>query len=199
MLKKLIIVWCILPIATSIYAQELYSLSELDTIYEYTSLNEALENKANVIKLTLKGKKHNPFPVEILQFPNLQQLTIKRANLKEIPSDIGKITTLQILDLSKNSIYLLPKEIGNLTNLKVLRLGQNEIGYLPIEIAKLKKLVILDLWSNNLTELPIEMENMSQLKYIDLRVIQFNAEKQETIRNMIPQAKIEFSNSCNCD
>lgn len=181
-----------------IYAQQVDS-SALSTMSEFTSLEEALKNPDNVYKLNLKKQKLKEIPAEVYQFPYLQALDLSKNKIKFIPKDISNLKLLQELDLSKNQVETLPEEIGQLKNLRILRMGQNELIELPSEIGQLKELRFLDLWSNNLRGLPEEISQLKKLRKIDLRVIQFNEMKQKYIQELVPWAKIHFSNSCNCD
>ena len=100
---------------------QLYKLSELDTVKEYKSLEEALKNPDAVIRLTLKGKKLKPIPKEVFLFKNLQELNIRKTKIDLLPKEIGDLKNLQILDVSKNELVTLPPEIGLLTNLKNIK------------------------------------------------------------------------------
>jgi len=177
----------------------LYSLSELDTFKNFTSLVDIENNKEQVVKVTLKGKKYSNFPQVLYDCPNIQYLSITKANMKKFPDSLHRFSNLQVIDFHKNAISIIPREIQHLNKLKVIRLGQNDIGFLPLEIGHLENLVILDLWSNNITSFPEEISNLKKLKFVDLRVIQMNDEQQETIRQLIPNVKVEFSQSCNCN
>ena len=180
-------------------AQDLLSLTSLDTVRTYKSISEALASPESVIKLNLKGKKNVLSDEELCQFINLQSLKIKKAQLTEVPEVIGSLTQLQVIDLSNNNISEIPIEITSLSNLQILRLGQNEIKTIPPEIKNLQQLKVLDLWSNNIETLPQEMTEMKNLKFIDLRVILFSQENQNKLQDMLPWVKMEFSYSCNCD
>ena len=178
---------------------QLYKLSELDTIKEYKSLEEALKNPDAVIRLNLRGKKLRTVPKEVFLFKNLQELNLKKTKIDQLPKEIGDLTNLQILDLSKNELTILPSEIGLLINLKVLKASENELEYLPIEIGKLVELRFLDIWSNNLSSLPDEIADLKKLKKIDMRVIQYNDQEMKFMRDLLPNTEILFSKSCNCD
>ena len=65
-------------------------------------------------------------------------------------------------------------------------------------IKNLQKLEYLDMWSNNLGSFPESLNDLKALKEFDLRVIQFTTEEKERIKNLLPNAKIHFSASCNC-
>ena len=178
---------------------QLYKLSELDTIKEYKSLEEALKNPDAVIRLNLKGKKLKTVPKEVFLFKNLQELNLKKTKIDILPKEIGDLKNLQILDVSKNDLVTLPHEIGQLTNLKILKASENELEYLPVEIGKLVELRFLDVWSNNLSGLPDEIADLKKLKKIDMRVIQYSEREQKQMNELLPKTEIIFSKSCNCD
>jgi Leucine-rich repeat (LRR) protein len=178
---------------------QFYKLSELDTIKEYKSLEEALKNPDAVIRLSLKGSKIKTVPKEVFIFKNLQELNLKKTKIDILPKEIGDLKNLQILDVSKNKLVTLPIEIGELINLKILKASENELEYLPIEIGKLIELRFLDLWSNNLSGLPDEMSELIKLKKIDMRVIQYSEREMKEMKELLPNTEIIFSKSCNCD
>src|SRR4051812_5836167 len=92
------------------HAQLLDSLS-LDTTTAFTSLEEALKQPENVIKLSLRRKKLKVFPPEIFKFPNLQYLDLSKNDIEELPSEIGNLKNLQTLIMSKNELTTVPAEI----------------------------------------------------------------------------------------
>jgi Leucine-rich repeat (LRR) protein len=164
----------------------------------YKNLNEALEHPDKVYRLDLSKKKLKVFPMEILQFKNLQELNLSKNKLDFIPEQIGILTHLQILNLSGNRLQELPDSIGELINLKKLVVSRNLLRALPKRIGDLQNLEILDLWQNDLSVFPEEMSKMKKLRWMDLRVILLNDEDQERIRNLLPNTKIFFSPSCKC-
>lgn len=179
-------------------AQLLDSLG-LDTMRAVLSIEEGLKNPDAVIKLELRKQKLNDFPMEILQFKNLQYLDLSKNRIKEIPEAIDTLKYLQVFIMSKNKLEYLPKEIGNLSNLKYLNLNQNELYSLPAQMGKLDQLISLDLWSNNIDTFPEELIYMRSLKELDLRVILISDNEQERLREMFPKANIYFSKNCNCE
>jgi len=178
---------------------QLLDSAGLSMLTAFTSIEEALKTPEDVLKLNLKKQKLKEIPLEVYQFPYLQVLNLSKNKLRYIPKEIGELELLQDLNLGKNQIETLPAEIGKLKHLRALRIGQNELIELPSEIGQLKELRFLDLWSNNLRELPEEISQLKNLRKIDMRVIQFNDVKQKYMRELIPWAKIHFSQSCNCD
>ena len=178
-------------------AQLLDSLT-LDTMTAFTSLAEAMKDPDKVVKLSLRKEKLDKFPPEIFTFKNLQYLDLSKNRLTSIPEEIESLPNLQVLILSKNDIESLPKEIGRLKNLRVLNVNQNELMALPPQIGNLENLQYLDLWSNNISYFPEQMKYLKNLRMMDLRVILINTPDQKKIQEMLPNTRIYFSPSCNC-
>lgn len=170
----------------------------LDTLTAFTSLEEALKNPDQVIKLELRKKKLKTFPKEIFQFKNLQYLDLSKNYITEIPADIKALTSLQYLSVARNNIVELPNEIGSLKNLYFLNVNQNDLEALSPAIGDLEKLRNLDLWSNNLSRFPEEMKNLKSLKIMDLRVIMITDAEQARIQSLLPHTKVYFSPYCKC-
>lgn len=170
----------------------------LDTMYAYTSLEEALKNPEKVIKLELRRKKLKSFPMDILKFPNLQYLDLTKNNIKELPAEISELKNLQYFSISKNVLQEFPPQIGDLTNLFYLNANQNELTSIPPTVGKLTKLKNLDLWSNNIDSFPEELKYLKSLLVLDLRVILIPDAQQSAIQAMVPHAKVYFSPYCKC-
>jgi Leucine-rich repeat (LRR) protein len=167
---------------------------------EYTDLTEALKNPDKVYKLTLRRMKLKTIPKEVFTFKNLQVLNLSKNKLTSIPAEIGMLKKLEVLDLSANNIDSVPPQIGKLVNIKKLILNQNVIATLPPEIGNLTKMIFLDMWGNEIQELPKEITKLQNtLKVLDLRVISIKEDKQEAIVKLLPNTKIFFSTSCNCN
>jgi Leucine-rich repeat (LRR) protein len=170
----------------------------LDTLYAYTSIEEALKNPDKVIKLELRKKKLKTFPKEIFQFKNLQYLDLSKNDIKEIPSEIASLKNLQYFSISKNSLESLPVELGELSNVYYFNANQNELTAIPYQMGKLSKLQYMDLWSNNIESFPNELKDLKSLKVLDLRVILIPDAEQDRIQAMLPKAKVYFSPFCKC-
>ncbi len=171
---------------------------QLNETNVYTDLSEALKQPDQVIKLELRKQKLKQFPLEILQFKNLQYLDLSKNQLKELPDSISQLKHLQYLDVSRNKLERLNKNIGTLSHLKYLNLNNNELYSLPPQIGNLSNLEVLDLWSNNLEDFPESLAQLKNLKLMDLRVILIPDALQEKIAAYVPWAKIHFSPSCRC-
>jgi Leucine-rich repeat (LRR) protein len=182
-----------------IFAQPLDSAS-LASKPIYISLDEALKNPNQVYRLSLKKQKLKTVPLEIFKLTNLQELDLSKNKISEIPAGIENLTNLTILDISSNNLSTLPVEIAQCTYLKRLVLNRNNISDLPSSMGNLSHLEYLDLWSNLIVEMPQSFEKLVEtLKELDLRVINMNDERQETLRTLLPKTIIHFSRSCNCN
>jgi Leucine-rich repeat (LRR) protein len=182
---------------SSAQSQLLDSLT-LDTLTAYTSIAEAIKNPEQVIKLELRKKRLKKFPLEILQFTNLQYLDLSRNDIEELPDEIGQLKNLQYFAISRNGLQELPTQIGQLTNLYYLEANNNDLTSLPMEIGKLEKLKNLDLWSNELDKFPTEIKNLKNLMLMDLRVIMIPDTEQARVQGLLPHTKIYFSPFCKC-
>jgi Leucine-rich repeat (LRR) protein len=91
-----------------------------------------------------------------------------------------------------------PLVICSLRHLKRLDLSRNAITGLPACIGNLSKLVSLDLWSNDIAEVPEEIKDLEELRFLDLRAIMFEQPEMDRIQELLPKAKVYFSQPCNC-
>lgn len=137
-------------------SSKLLPFSELERERWYYSLEEALQNREAVYKLSLSGQKLNKFPMEILSLPNLQVLNLSHNRIDSLPPEIKYLKKLQILNLHDNRLKALPYEIGELKALKRLYLSRNRIVYFPITFCSLKQLEYLDITFNHLSLFEID-------------------------------------------
>jgi len=174
------------------------SEEELDTCYIFNTIEKASKTPNEVYILDLTKSKLKTFPLEILSFKNLNILKLGKNRIETVPAEISKLIYLQELDLGKNRLEAFPGDVVDLVNLKKLVLNQNYIEGIPYMIKNLQKLEYLDMWSNNLSSFPESLSELKNLKELDLRVIQLTTEEKERITNLLPNAKVHFSASCNC-
>ena len=179
-------------------SSQVLSERKLDTCYIYTTIEKASKTPNDVYVLDLSKSKLKAFPVEILNFKNLNILKLGKNKIASVPEGISKLLFLQEVDLGKNKLDAFPGGLVELVNLKKLVLNQNYIEGIPFMIKNLQKLEYLDMWSNNLRSFPESLNELINLKELDLRVIQFSKEEKERITKLVPNAKIHFSASCNC-
>lgn len=197
MRNKLFVFILFLGFVSAGYSQVL-SEEALDTCYIYTTLEKAAKTPDEVYILDLTKSKLKAFPLEVLNFKNLNILKLGKNRISTVPVGISKLVYLQELDLGKNRLEEFPGDLVELVNLKKLVLNQNYIEGIPYMIKNLVKLEYLDMWSNNLSSFPESLNELINLKELDLRVIQFSVEEKERITKLVPNAKVHFSASCNC-
>ena len=170
----------------------------LDSTRTFRSLERALQQPEAVHRLELTGKKYKEVPEDIRMFTNLNALDLGHNKLKELPSWFAELEYLQELRLSRNRFDKFPPSICRFKHLKRLDMSRNALPGLPECMGELKELVSLDLWSNDLAEFPEEIEGMEALRFFDLRAIQFEQYEMDRIQELLPKAKIWFSQPCNC-
>ena len=177
---------------------ELLDSTQLEEVYTYMDLKEALAHPEMVIRLELKKQKLKEFPKEIFQFKNLQYLDLSKNQLKELPDSLYLLTKLQCLVVAHNKLGTFPKEIGKCKNLFYLNANNNDISLLPPQIGDLEKLRTLDLWSNELADFPEQLSNLKQLNTLDLRVIMISDDNIKLLKKWLPNTTIHYSPPCNC-
>lgn len=179
--------------------QLLDSLS-LDTTTACTSLQEAMKDTANILKLDLSKQRLSEFPKGIRKLTNLQYLDLSKNKITDIPAWIGELKDLQYLILYKNKIDSLRTQIGELSHLKYLSMNRTDLEILPHSIGKLKELQTLDLWSDNISSYPYELKYLSDnLKVLDLRDVLVNEASQTFLKSILPNTTIYFSPICPCE
>jgi Leucine-rich repeat (LRR) protein len=178
--------------------KELLDSAQMETVYTYLDLKEALEHPEMVIRLELKKLKLKSFPPEIFKFKNLQYLSLSKNQLKELPDSLYKLTQLQYLDVSHNKLTSLPKEIGKCSNLVYLNANNNDLYTLPPQIGNLEKLRTLDLWSNDFADFPETLSNLKQLNTLDVRAILISDDAMKLLKKWLPNTEIFSNPPCNC-
>ncbi len=131
-------VFLTLGIQTAIFAQEASLLDDgsLAKEKEFTSLEDALKAPTKVYRLDLSHNGLSDFPMEILQFTNLQTLNLSNNGIEKIPAEISKLSKLQRLNLATNGLKKLPAELSSLKHLKLLDVSQNQ--FLTSELTRVK-------------------------------------------------------------
>lgn len=114
----------------------------------YTSLEDAIKNPEQVIKLNLSGQNLMAIPQEIFEMKNLQFLDLSNNKITEIPDDIKQFSQLQELNLSANQLSKLSAKIDELAFLQKLNLAENQLTELPEVMSNLGKLTELNLSEN---------------------------------------------------
>ena len=192
-----ILLMALLAPGLSVKAQLLDRLA-LDSVRTYRGLERALREPDAVYRLDLSGRKLKEVPEEVRRFRNLNHLDLGGNRLKQVPDWLGELQYLQELRISKNRLGGFPSAICALAHLKRLDLSRNAISSLPPCIGGLTELFSLDLWSNDLGDFPEEMAGLTALRFLDLRAIQYDQHEMDRIQDLVPRAKVYFSQPCNC-
>lgn len=128
-------------------------------IKTYYSLESAIKSPKEVYKLDQMFKGLKEFPVQILEFTNIEDLVLRGNNIKSIPREIKALKNLKNLSLGQNPIQnvdTLFSSIKELNNLEELDLEMTGIKSIPNSILELKKLKILFLWNNPIDSIEIK-------------------------------------------
>lgn len=144
------------------------SITQAQTNKTYTSLEEALEKPAQVIKLELAHYNFEKFPQQLFRFTNLEELTLTYCSIKSLPKEITRFKKLKGLFLYDNYLENLPEEIGQLKTLESISLYSNKLPTLPTSFGQLKRLKFLDLGDNRFTRFPAVLFKLPQLKSVSL-------------------------------
>lgn len=178
---------------------QLLTKEQLNQYPIYTSLEEALQNPAEVYRFKWKGK-IDSLPENFFQLTNLQELTLSKCRLISVNQQIGKLKNLQYLNVAHNRLVGLPETIGQLKHLKSLIVNRNMIGCLPESIGELHELTYIDAWDNPMYELPESIANLQNtLKTIDLRQIALHNDELDKMEKMLPHTDIKITSTCDCN
>lgn len=84
-----------------------------------------LQNSNEILFLNLSINNISNFPIEILEFSNLESLSLSDNPIEKIPDEIKTLSKLRTLDIRTTNIKTLPdlREMKNLT--KVVAFGNN--------------------------------------------------------------------------
>lgn len=170
----------------------------LDSVRTFRTLERALKDPAAVQRLDLSGSKLKEVPEEVRQFTNLNALDLSGNKLKDLPAWLGDMAYLQELRVAKNKLENIPVAVCAMRHLKRLDMSRNAIMGIPACLGNLSELVSLDLWSNDIAEVPEEIQQLEALRFLDLRAIMFEQPEMDRIHELLPKAKVYFSQPCNC-
>ena len=174
-----------------------YYLDTLGNAYRVAhELSDPPNSKIQALDLYDHKQRFDTFPMEVLQYPNLQVLIIdghyrdinnfttlpaeivqlkalrflslRDGSLSTLPDNLDALAQLQTLDLEGNQLATLPESITKLQNLNTLSLGANHLVTLPESLGKLQNLNTLDLSLNRLTTLPESVTKLQNLNTLDL-------------------------------
>lgn len=194
------LLWSVLVLLVFTLGAQAQVLDEaaLDSARTFRTIERALQDPEHVYRLDLSGKKLKIVPEEIRRFKNLNALDLGNNKFRVLPEWLGELVYLQEFRASHNKLIEIPAFVCKLKHLKRLDMSRNAITGMPACMGKLKELVSLDLWDNDLTDFPDGIDGMGSLRFFDLRNIQFELPEMERIQELLPRAKIFFSQPCNC-
>ena len=164
----------------------------------YYSLEDAMANKDQVICLDLTKSRLKDFPIEVLEFKNLEVLLLNRNKITMIPQSISQLQSLRVLAIYRNRIEDM-SPLCNLPNLEQLDISDNFIEAIPDDINKLKSLKKLYLGMNVIGHFPATLGMLENLEYLDLTENEMNRAEQDYVRNLLPKTDIDFSPPCYCN
>ena len=111
----------------------------------------ARTNRAEVVRLFLRGTA-KPIPADALaNLPKLQVLDLAECSLKALPGEVCSLKTLRHLYLARNSLTALPPELAQLDGLTYLNLDGNRLADVPDVVARLTSLKWLRFSENELS------------------------------------------------
>lgn len=133
-----------------------------------------LADSLTITEISLRRKKLDTFPEELLHFKNLESLDLRNNKLDSIPDDIGQLKALKKIQLSRNQFETFPEPLKDL-----------------------KQLEYIDLWDNSITDLNFGLETFPNLKYIDISGVLLVPEVYEELVERFKA--IDFNSSAPCD
>ncbi len=139
------------------------------------SIEEGLKRPLEVVHLKLKRERLTEFPLEIIQFKNLE-----------------------ILDLSNNKLESIPKEISKLKKLKRVILSKNNLVDFPLVFLQMNELVYIDLWDNYIENLPAEIKQKENLQFLDIRGVLLKPDIYSELSFWFDQDILKISPPCDC-
>jgi len=133
----------------------------------YFSLQEALENPDEVIRLDLSYQDLKVLPSSIGQLTKLKRLKLSHNQLKKLPEELFLLEDLRRLHLDDNQLKKLPTEFYGFAKLKKLYLQNNKLKDVSNDVGQLKMLRRLELSGNNLSTMPDSISVLPELKYLN--------------------------------
>lgn len=157
------------------------------------SVNEILNSldKRNTTKLDFSDKELDEFPIQALEFVNLEELHLNCDFFISIPKEIKRLDKLKKFSLTRKQVLgsqkikeltveqennlegystTFPGSICNLSNLEELKISQYEFQNVPKSIQKLTNLRILDLSNNAFVKFPETICRLNNLQKLNLEL-----------------------------
>lgn len=163
MFRKLILLGSIFSLAltNSVKAQDFYGYDLSDSL--------------TITDISLRRKKLNKFPEELLLFKNLETL-----------------------DLRNNKLDSIPEEIFKLKQLKNILLSRNRFQNFPEPLKQLKSLEHIDLWDNYINNLNFDLETFPKLNYIDISGVLLLPKVYDELNERFKTINFNSSPPCDC-
>lgn len=162
---------------------------------EFTNIELALKDPANVFRLNLSDQTLNLDGVNWSKFINLEYLSLKNDHLKELPKEIMLLSKLKTLELSGNDFSVLPEDfwklrsleelflndeknlnleanikiMSKMPSLRILHLENDNLKSIPSTISSLKNIEFLYLNNNQFKEIPKEIKQLEHLQFLDMQ------------------------------
>ena len=135
----------------------------------------AATNRADVVRLFLRGSTEQIGDDAFADLPGLKQLDISELKLKTVPSSVFGLKTLEHLYLARNQLEAVPDALGAMPALTYLNLDGNRLSAIPASLAGAKSLRWLRLNENKLKDLPSELGALKDIRRIYLKRNQLSA------------------------
>ena len=159
-------------------------------ILSYAPENELVASlRSHTELLELRFFENEKFPMEVLQFKNLQYLHLRGGTFGTLPPEIGALHNIRDLNLECVGLHSLPGEFENLKRLRRLDLNGNDFSSLSSNLqvlCKLDSLEILMLSYNNIAE--FETYDWLKLKKLSSVTINGNMLCHETLTKVFDVA-----------
>ena len=114
----------------------------------------ALADLPRLRELDLSERALAAVPEEVFALPSLERFWFARNQLAECPAALAKLPALTYLNLDGNRLTAVPEALGDAARLRYLRLNENQLADLPAALGRLKELRRFYAVRNRLTAVP---------------------------------------------
>lgn len=202
------------------FSQDIFSFPNIEKLQiehnRLTDLPADFSKFTKLKELTIQNNKLDHIPAAIFSLKNLEILNLSNNEIAEIPSKIQNLTKLRVLKMVGNKISSLPASMGNISSFETIDFIGNNISILPDTFSKLDNLdslyldqnkfsefpqaivvgmvnlVTLSIPENQITKLPDSLANQKHIKYIALNGNPIDPLEIKSLKEALPQAKINF-------
>ena len=124
----------------------------------------AATNRAEVVRLYLRGGNEKLEAGALADLPNLRELDLSERRLAAVPQDVFALSALERLWLARNALAEMPAALAQLPALLYLNLDGNRLTAVPAALGAAPKLRYLRLNDNQLTALPDGLGALKELR-----------------------------------